>query len=63
MFVLLIRNFSIEQCYWTCDENEADETFKCLQEGDFCDGTPTCDDGTDEHNLVCDEASYVLVKL
>ena len=44
----------IEQCDWYCDYNEDDESYKCLQETDLCDGTPTCDDGTDED--YCDES-------
>ena len=44
----------IEQCDWYCDYNEADESYKCLHEADFCDGTPVCTDGTD--GTYCDES-------
>ena len=59
--ILLIRNFSIEQCYWTCDENEAAQTYTCLQETDICDQKRTCADGTDED--YCDEVRFALLKL
>ena len=48
----------IEQCDWYCDYNEADESYECLHEADFCDGTPTCDDGTDED--YCDAVRFVF---
>ena len=48
----------IEQCDWYCDYNEADESYKCLHEADFCDGAPVCTDGTDED--YCDAVRFVF---
>ena len=47
-----------EQCAWICDVDAATNTFKCLEggdDGDYCNGDPKCDDGTDEKwcDLVC----------
>ena len=51
----------IEQCDWYCDYNEADESYKCLHEADFCDGAPVCTVGTDED--YCDAVRFVFLVL